>query len=445
MGLFLEMEHQLGLTLSPSMLLLRDILYMDTFELESFLETAAMDNPFLQIDQPSTASLYQRSSEKRFTLENNSYEEKDPLLFIASSDNLDLQTALRIKADFMTMSSVTLSAVHKLITYIEPSGRLEVSLEDISAASGFPLSLLEESLTLIQSMDPIGMGARSLSECLLLQLQHNAPDNLLAHVIVRDHLNELQPNKFQKLAKELSVSVKQIEECFSIIKALDPYPSCVDYKDTPIPYVCEELVTQQTDEGIVPLLRDDLSTRTALDPHYVKLLSDTVESPEQKWMLEKKTAAQTLLDHLQTRNALLLCLTQFLFDHQPEFVRDPKAPLRMLTLSQTSQALGLHISVLSRLVNGKYIRIGHRLVPLRAFFSNGIQVNNNSFTPSQIQTYLQKIIDNEPKNEPYSDETLRSELEKQGIRISRRTVAKYRGELGVPGATKRKLKYNHDV
>lgn len=442
MGLFLEMEHQLGLTLSPSMLLLRDILYMDTFELESFLETAAMDNPFLQMNQPSTAALHPRSSEKRFERENSSDydEEKDPLLFIASSDDLDLQTALHIKADFITMPPATLSAVHKLITYIEPNGRLEISLEDISAESGFPLSILEESLALIQSMEPVGMGARSLSECLLLQLRHNEPDNLLAHVIVRDHLSELQPHKFQKLAKELSVSVKQIEECFSIIKTLDPYPSCVDYKNTPIPYVCEELITQQTDEGIIPLLRDDLSTRTVLDPHYVKLLSDMKESAEQKWMLEKKKAAITLIEHIQTRNALLLCLTQFLFDHQPEFVRNPKAPLRMLTLSQTSQALGLHISVLSRLVNGKYIRIGHRLVPLRAFFSNGIQGDIDNFTPSQIQSYLKTIIDNEPKNEPFSDEKLSSELQKQGIRISRRTVAKYRGELGIPGANKRKFK-----
>ena len=441
MGLFLEMEHQLSISLSPSMLLLRDLLYMDTAELEAYVQTVAMDNPFVQIDESLERAKYQSSVRERVVCEDRQDSEKtDPLLYTAAPNQIDIQTALRIKTDFLLLPPSKANAVHKVITYIESNGRLETSLEEIHAESGIPLDLLSEGLALIHNMDPVGMGARSLSECLLLQLQRSEPNNVLAQTIVRDHLNELHPSKFSKLAKKMSVTPHQIEACFSLIKTLNPYPSCVDSQDTPVSYVCEDLTIEQIESDIIPVLRDDLSTRVRIDPYYAKMLVAMDESADQKWMLEKKAAAQTLIEHLGTRKALLLCLALYLFDHQPEFVRDPDAPLRVLTLSQASKELGLHISVLSRLISGKYIRIGHRLVSLRSFFSNGIQCKTISFTSSQIQAYLQSIIADEPKNKPYSDELLKIQLEKYGIHISRRTVAKYRSEMGIPTVGKRKLK-----
>jgi len=440
-SLLLELEHQLSISLSPNMLLLRDLLYMDTLELESYVQTVAMDNPFVQIDDSLERVKNHHPVRERDTYESRyDSEATDPLLYTAAPDQMDIQTALRIKTDVLLLPPGKANAVHKVITYIESNGRLETSLEEIHAESGIPLELLVESLTLIQNMDPVGMGARSLSECLLLQLQRNEPNNALAQTIVRDHLAELHPGKFSKLAKTLSVSTSQVEACFSLIKTLNPYPSCVDSHETPVSYICEDLTVEQTDSAILPVLRDDLSGRVSIDPYYTRMLSAMDESSDQKWMLEKQAAAQALMEHLGTRKALLICLALYLFDRQPEFVRDSDAPLHALTLSQASKDLGLHISVLSRLISGKYIRIGHRLVPLRAFFSNGIQCKTTSFTPSQIQAHLKTIIAGEPKTEPFSDELLKSQLEKYGIHISRRTVAKYRDELGIPPAGKRKIK-----
>ena len=441
MGLLLEMEQQLSISLSPGMLLLRDLLYMDTLELESYVQTVAMDNPFVQIEDAPTSTTYHRPVRERMVHgELHTTETVDPLLYTAATNQIDIQTALRIQADFLQLPPSMANAIHKIITFIESNGRLGASLEEIHAESGISMELLQKSLDLIQNMEPIGMGARSLSECLLLQLKRSVPDNVLAQSIVQDHLSELQPDKFGKLARKLSVSPAQIESCFNVIKTLNPYPTCVDAQETPVSYVCEDLTIEQDASGMIPVLRDDLSARISMDPYYEKLLSSLDDSDDQKWMLEKKTSAQALMEHLGTRKALLICLALYLFDHQPEFILDPNAPLHPLTLSQASKELGLHISVLSRLISGKYIRIGHRLVPLRAFFSTGIQRNDETFTASQVQSFLQKIIATEPKNAPYSDELLKLQLEKYGILVSRRTVAKYRDELGISPSGKRKSK-----
>lgn len=441
MGLLLELEHQLSISLSPGMLLLRDLLYMDTLELESYVQTVAMDNPFVQIEDAPAGAPYQRPVRERMVHgELHTTETADPLLYTAATNQIDIQTALRIQADFLQLPPSMANAIHKIITFIESNGRLGASLEEIHAESGISMELLQKSLDLIQNMEPVGMGARSLAECLLLQLKRSASDNALAQAIVQDHLNELQPDKFGRLAKKLSVSPAQIEACFDVIKTLSPYPTCVDAQDAPVSYVCEDLTIAQDTSGMIPVLRDDLSARISMDPYYDNLLSSLDDGTDQKWMLEKKASAQALMEHLGTRKALLICLALYLFDHQPEFIRDPDAPLHPLTISQASKDLGLHISVLSRLISGKYIRIGHRLVPLRAFFSTGIQSKAETFTPSQVQSFLQKIIADEPKNDPYSDEALKLQLEKYGVQVSRRTVAKYRDELGIPTSGKRKSK-----
>ena len=204
-----------------------------------------------------------------------------------------------------------------------------------------------------------------------------------------------------------------------------------------VPYVLEDLVAEVKDNRFSIRLRDDLSSRIHLNPIYVEAIA-SASGAEYKWLVERQRDAKQMQDHIVTRNQLLLICAHYLFDHQPEYVRDLSSPLRPLTLLQASTDLGLHISVLSRLINGKYVRIGSQLVALRSFFAREIPQDSGGCTPSFIKRQICEILRIESQQSPYSDQQICQELEKKGIYIARRTVAKYREELGIPSMSIRK-------
>lgn len=448
MSISLTLQQKLNILLSPSMLLLRHMLHMDSLELEEFVKEAAVENPFLELEATSE-SYSSLLSSKQDWFKQNDYQNRlisaedtnDPLLFVANNHTVDIHTYLFATLSSMKIQDELRRALSVLITYIEANGRLETPLEYIAAKTYLLMEDLEQALDILQHLEPIGMGARSLSECLLLQLEAVAPENLLAQQLVKEHLELLGNRKDTILAKKLGVSTTAIQQCRALIQTLDPFPAAVAAPLESIPYIIEDLVAIPKDDHFDILLRDDLSLRLHLNTSYVEAIPHTTGADHQ-WLVERQRAAQALQEHVITRNQLLLVCAHYLFNHQPEYIRDTASPLRPLTLTQASTDLGLHISVLSRLINGKHVRIGHQLVALRSFFSREIPNSSGGCTPSYIKQIMREVLDHESSSSPYSDQKICQELEKKGIYIARRTVAKYREELGIPTMGERKRRQN---
>ena len=443
MSISLELRQKLNTVLSPGMLLLRSVLHMNAPELEQYVHDAALENPLLKVeDAPFPASgalraVRERTRRNGEAVTSAAGEFTDPFLFIAAPRSADVQTYLHAVVDLMPLEEQTGQALSVLISYIERNGRLETSLEQIARASGIPENELAAALSLLQHIDPVGIGARSLSECLLLQLEEESPEDLLAQALVRDHLPELSAGKFAALAKALRVSQAEIEARFSRIKALDPFPAAAFEAHPAAQYVQEDLIAREENGRFAVRLRDDLAARISLDPQYVSLIPTTA-GDDQKWLIRRRQEALQLREHIVTRNQLLLVCAHYLLEHQPEYARDRTSPLRPLTLSQASAELGLHLSVLSRLISEKYIRIDSELVPMRSFFSRELSTDDSGVTPSLVKQQLRRILQSESPTRPYTDQQLCQALEAQGFRLSRRTVAKYRSELGIPPAGGRK-------
>ena len=451
MSISLTLQQKLNLLLSPSMLLLRNMLHMDSLELEQFLKDAAVENPFLEIETVSEKLpafqfskqnwLRKNDKQNRSITTEDTDDTDDPLFFVADEHTVDIHTYLFATLASMKIHDELRRALSILITYIEVNGRLETPLEYIAAKTHLLMEDLEQALNILQHLEPIGMGARSLSECLLLQLEAIAPQNHLAKQLVKEHLDLLGRGKDTLLAKRLGVPVSEIQQSLSLIRTLDPFPAAVSPITDNAPYIVEDLVAVPKDDHFDILLRDDLSSRVHLNTSYVEAIPHTTGADHQ-WLVERHRAAQALQEHVITRNQLLLVCAHYLFDHQPEYIRDTASPLRPLTLTQASTDLGLHISVLSRLINGKYVRIGHQLVALRSFFSREIPNSSGGCTPSYIKQIMREVLDHESPSSPYSDQKICQELEKKGIYIARRTVAKYREELGIPTMGERKRRQN---
>ncbi len=443
MKIELVIRQQLNLNLSPQMLLLRDLLQMDSVELEQYVQTAVSENPFLRLEPSRQVTRFaappQREWSERFTERDDT---GDLLSRLPDPNGPDLYSVLHADADRLSCSFPEKTALHCLISCLEKNGRLEMPLETVSDLFDISLPLLHRSLALLWEMEPVGMGARSLEECLSLQMKHLYPEDTLAVSLIRQHLAELARKDFGKLARKYSVEPARIREILEHIRQLDPYPLPVPAEEEPVRYVREELTAVRTAGGFSLSLCDDLSDRLDLDPEYLILLDKVPEGPDRYWMLSKKQDAENLLSHIRTRGQLLLEVAAYLSGKQADYLLDPTSPLRPLTLTQASQDLGLHLSVLSRLINGKYLRLGARLIPLRSLFVREFMSDGKRFSASQIRAVLAEIIETEPPDSLLTDLKLCEELKKRGIVIARRTAAKYRKELGIAVLRKRKRSPN---
>jgi len=437
----LILQQQLNLNLSPQMLLLRDLIQMDSVELEQYVQTAASENPFLRFEPLHEKDLFAHSVYPPEPSE--SFMEKedtgDAVSHLPDPDGPDLYAVLHADADRLPCSATDKTALHCLISCLEKNGRLETPLETISALSHIPLSRLDRALSLLWHMDPVGMGARSLSECLSIQIKHLYPDDTLAAAVIESHLPDLAQEHFSKLSEEYHAAPARFREILDRVRLLDPFPLPVPLPEEPIRYIREDLTAVRTADGIRLVLCGDLSERLDLDPDYLVLLDSVPKGPDKQWMLEKKQAATDLISHIRTRGQLLLETAAYLTGIQSDHLTDPSSPLKPLTLTQASRELGLHVSLLSRLASGKYLRFGTRLIPLRTLFIREIHSGEKAFSAPQIRLCLSRIIESEPPDAPYTDLRLCEELKKIGITIARRTVAKYRKELGIdiPGRRKR--------
>jgi len=328
-----------------------------------------------------------------------------------------------------------------IIGNIDEDGYLRATNEEIMEAGGFEANEVEAAVQAVQSLDPIGVGARDLRECLLLQLRMLDIDEPLVEIIVRDHWDEFMQRKFVPLAKVLGIDLKTLEGIVEIIKHLDPKPGR-KYSNERAIYVEPDVYVHKVGDEYVIVLNEDGMPKLRINSGYRSMLNsmDSKRDGETvNYIKDKIRSAVWLIKSLDQRQRTIYKVAESIVKHQREFLESGIDFLRPLVLRDVADDIQMHESTVSRVVSNKYMHTPRGLFLMKYFFHSGIDSDTGEDISSlTVKKKIQSFIENEDPRKPLSDSKIMKILNDEGINIARRTVAKYRDELNIPSSTDRK-------
>lgn len=331
-----------------------------------------------------------------------------------------------------------------IIDYIDDRGYLSVRLEQLhnKDRDDFEREHLKEALRLVQQLDPPGVGARDLRECLLIQIAQSGQEMGCEYRLVADHMDDLLENRLPEIARKMGLSIEQVNEAIERLSKLDTSPGLQVGRNESIPITPDVIVDS-------PNGSDDFSVRLAeselrglkLSNYYTRMSKDTqVNESTRKFLQNNIRSAHWIIDAIEQRKNTLLKVAQAIVRNQKDFFERGPLYLRPLPMSKVADEVGVHLATVSRAVSGKYVQCAWGVLPLRKFFSGGTEdENGQAHSWEAIRVKLQQIIDEEDKSKPLNDDQIKEKLAEAGIpNLARRTVAKYRKLLNIPTARFRK-------
>ncbi len=327
-----------------------------------------------------------------------------------------------------------------IIGCIDEDGYLTSSPAELAQATPFDEEHLADILSIIQDFHPVGVGATDLRDCLLLQLERTGQADSLAGDIVRDQIDKLATHKYADLARLYKVSEAEIRNAASIIASLDPKPGHAFSADRPA-YVLPEIIVKKIDGEYVIILNDDELPRLRISRHYRRLMSDEHTTQEVKLYIRDRIRASTfLIKSIDQRQRTIYRIAAEIVRIQEPFLDQGIAHLKPLTMAQVAEAVGVHETTVSRAVSGKYMRTPSGTFELKYFFTPGIKMRDGAdISNKTVKDQIARLIADESTASPLSDQELVSQLKARGIKIARRTVAKYRIELRIPPSHQRRI------
>lgn len=427
-------------------------LQMSSLELRDFLQEEALSNPLLEVEEQPLGELTPEAVDSSGAEwgEDLPIERREQLIWSSGESEADF-TAYSSRPESFTdylngqlgqmklPDDQTLACCRYLVGCLNSAGYLDCSLAELAEEVGVSLFDMEQALFIVQSLDPTGVGARSLSECLLLQLVQSKSFNEVNIHLVQLGLPLLAENDMAGLSKLLGVSVAEARQAADTIRALNPIPSRGFYTESRVPLVLPEATIRRVRGQVVIEMNQQIVPRVSLHTDYCALLGREDCRADRSYLREKMSEAKTLISCLENRSdtlfRLLCAVVQFQQDY---FLKD--APLLPMTMRQLADRLELNVSTVSRTVKDKYVLFEGRLLPLRSLFTAALSTadGRDSVSADAARAQLRRLIAAEDPAVPLSDEALCEALAGMNIRLSRRTVAKYRGEAGIPTAAKRK-------
>jgi RNA polymerase sigma-54 factor len=321
-------------------------------------------------------------------------------------------------------------------------GYLKVGLSDLlpSDASPEDLERAEEALAHVQQLDPAGVAARDLSECLLLQLSSDIHNLKNVRTLIVDHLEDLQHNRMPQIEKATGLSIDQINEAWDELRKLDPRPAS-RFADDFVPTVTPDMWLETTEDGNYIVKMEEGPTRTLhISKYYRQRLSTGQATPEEKEFIKRKiTSAQWLIESIEQRRSTLTRVAQEIVTHQKDFFDNGPEFLKPLKMDQIAEIVGVAVTTVSRAVDQKWIETHRGILPLRMFFMGGTTTEGGEDVAwNKVRIELQKLIDHEDTSKPYSDVEIMRLLKNLGFNVARRTVTKYREKLDIPSSRQRR-------
>ncbi|MFQ5665926.1 MAG: RNA polymerase factor sigma-54 [Candidatus Binatia bacterium] len=325
-----------------------------------------------------------------------------------------------------------------IIGNMDKNGYLQLAVEDIAFQSGQDFDVVEAALRHIQALDPPGVGARDLRECLLLQIRAEEAEDSVAARIVRDHLGLLESKRYDKIAKELGATIEEVVAAAHYIARLEPKPGR-NFGEGDIRYITPDVFVHKIGDELVITLNDDGLPRLRVSNFYRRVLGDSNTGEAKRYIQEKMRAAAWLIKSIQQRQRTLYLVTQSIVRFQREFFEQGVSHLRPLVLKDVAMDIGMHESTVSRATANKYVHTPQGTFELKYFFTSSLQgADGEEVSAESVKDRIREIISQEDPREPLSDQHIAKMLSTEHVGIARRTVAKYRGMMGVLPSSKRR-------
>ncbi|MFZ5494954.1 MAG: RNA polymerase factor sigma-54 [Verrucomicrobiota bacterium] len=359
-------------------------------------------------------------------------DERRQHFYDSLTSETSLQQHLMEQAELADCPPQVLEALRYLIGSLDDRGYLTASLSDIALLAGLPLPTVQEASRLLKTFDPPGIGAENLGDCLLIQLNHQGRGKSVAARIVRDHFELLVRRRIPDLARKMGLAPEIIQEAIGIIGALDPAPGRRYAEDANRVVVPDVTVEKDNGEWQV-ILNQDYIPRLRLSSTYRDLIAKgKLSKQESDYLREKLRSGKFIINAIEQRQRTIERITREILKHQHEFFEEGVSKLKPLTMTQIADIIGVHETTVSRALANKYIKTPHGVFEMKFFFTSGYQSQaGESVANTSVKEMIADIIAGEDPGAPRSDQEIVGLLQEKGLRIARRTVAKYREELGL--------------
>lgn len=358
-------------------------------------------------------------------------DEKHQFVMDSLVEPITLQEHLLNQLSFADADKTLRELSEMLIGNIDENGFLQVDLEELCFDMGIPMDDLEDARTLVQSFDPVGVGASDLRECLLIQLERLGKHHSLEYRVVDHHLDDLARKRYPQIAKKLSVTPEQITKAAEFIAALDPRPGSRFGGDTNT-YVTPDVSVEKIGDEWVVTMNNEQIPRLRISNAYKDLMANNNGREARSYIRDKIRAGKFLIKSIHQRQQTIRSIATEIVKRQPGFFDKGPSRLKPMNMAQIADEVGVHETTVSRAVSGKYMSTPHGVFEMKYFFTTGYQTEDGeTLSNTSVKQTLAELIANEEPRKPLSDQRLVEELGKRGVTIARRTVAKYREELHI--------------
>lgn len=474
----IELRQQLKLTqqliMTPQLQMAIKLLQLSRLELMETIRQELEENPALEemtesgSEEPTgeltnTSSTDDISATKELTAEEKVNEEIDWSNYIdeyntpyrihyetegRDSPSFEAFTAARRSLSdhllwqlLMTSPSEAEEQIGSLIVgNLDDDGYLDVSVEELSRVSGYPLEDVEDTLFHMQSFDPVGVCSRDLKECLQIQAKYFNLNNTIVDEIILNHLNHLENKNYKAISRALKKSMDEIIAAVKIIQGLDPKPARQFTNEEP-QYITPDIYVYKFEDDFVIMLNDDGMPKLRVNALYKKAMNreSTVSDSTKEYIQEKLRSATWLIRSIHQRQKTIFRVMESILRFQREFFEKGIAYLKPMVLRDVAQDISMHESTISRVTTNKYTYTPQGIFELKYFFNSSIsRIHGEAIASASVQDKIRQIIDSEDPRKPYSDSKISELLKEANIDIARRTVAKYREMMKVLPSSKRK-------
>lgn len=336
------------------------------------------------------------------------------------------------QAELIDTSPEVIAAMRYLVGCLDDRGFLTQTPADIALQTQLPLAAVQEAAKLLKTFDPPGIGAHSLSECLLLQLSAKGRSDSLAARILRDHFDLLTRRRIPEIARKLGAGMDDVQEAIEVVGTLDPAPGR-RFADDNNRVVVPDVTVEKDGEEWKILLNSDYIPRLRISNTYREMIArGTLSKQERDYLRERMRSGKFLINSIEQRQQTIERITREIIKVQVEFFEHGVSKLRPLTMTQIADEVGVHETTVSRAIANKFIRTPHGVFEFKFFFTPGYQAQSgDAVSNTSVKDMINNLIAGEDRSQPLSDQEIVAKLQARGIKIARRTVAKYREELGL--------------
>lgn len=464
-GYGLRLEQTQKLIMTPELRQAITVLQLSSLELGKYIEQQLQENPVLELMEESdgvgqsdhTDIDDQNSKDREYDIDWQEYFQDSSDLGILklkrapeqveyTYENYLSQAPTLIEHLMFQLSISRCKESEKiigeyLIGNIDNNGYLQTTIEEVSMHFSVMLQEVERVLAVIQTFDPVGVGSRNLEECLLIQVEHSGKkDNLLVQVI-RNHLEDLARGRIGRMAQVLGITTYEVQRVADLIKTFDPKPGRNFRNPNDVRYIVPDVVLEKVGGEYIILVNDILTPRLVINSKYRSVLKKDIYSDDKtrRFVESKLNAAAWLLRSIEQRRNTLYKVVSCLVALQRDYLDKGVKYLKPLILKDVAEIVGIHESTVSRATSNKYIQTPQGILEMKCFFSTALYNSAGSATSAEcIKKIIHEIVFREDVRNPYNDQKIVDILKQRDINISRRTIAKYREELGIPPIRKRK-------